>query len=50
MTLFVVGGKPLLDRSLYSALVFVVVATTLFTPAALRWVLQGQSLRVESTN
>ena len=32
-----VGGQPLLDGALYSALVFVVVATTLLTPAALKW-------------
>ncbi len=34
----IAGGKPLLDRQLYSALVFVVLATTLLTPAALKWV------------
>jgi Kef-type K+ transport system membrane component KefB len=33
----VVGGRPLLDGPLYSALVFVVIATTLLTPAALKW-------------
>jgi Kef-type K+ transport system membrane component KefB len=33
----VLAGKPLLDPSLYSALVFVVIATTLITPAALKW-------------
>ena len=32
-----VGGKPVLDPALYSALVFVVLATTLLTPALLRW-------------
>jgi Kef-type K+ transport system membrane component KefB len=36
-TIFI-RGKPLLDHSLYSALVFVVIATTLLTPAALKWV------------
>jgi Kef-type K+ transport system membrane component KefB len=35
-----VGGKPILDGSLYSALVFVVIATTLATPAALKWAFQ----------
>jgi Kef-type K+ transport system membrane component KefB len=33
----VMGAKPLLDASLYSALVFVVIATTLLTPSALKW-------------
>lgn len=32
-----VAGKPLLDAALYSSLVFVVLATTLAAPAALRW-------------
>jgi Kef-type K+ transport system membrane component KefB len=32
-----IGGAPLLDGAQYSALVFVVIATTLFTPAALKW-------------
>jgi len=32
-----VGGKPLLDAKQYSALVTVVVVTTLLTPVALRW-------------
>jgi Kef-type K+ transport system membrane component KefB len=32
-----VAGQPLLDASLYSALVLVVLATALVTPAALRW-------------
>ena len=36
----VIGGKPLLDDAMYSALVFVVIATTLVTPAALKWVFQ----------
>jgi Kef-type K+ transport system membrane component KefB len=31
------GGEPLLDPALYSALVSVVIATTLLTPAALKW-------------
>jgi Kef-type K+ transport system membrane component KefB len=31
------AGKPVLDTALYSALVFVVLATTLSTPPALRW-------------
>jgi Kef-type K+ transport system membrane component KefB len=31
------GGRPVLDEGLYSALVFVVIATTLLTPAALKW-------------
>jgi Kef-type K+ transport system membrane component KefB len=34
----IVRGRPLLDPPLYSALVFVVIATTLLTPAALKWV------------
>ncbi len=32
-----VGGRPLLDARLYSALVTVVILTTLLTPPALRW-------------
>jgi Kef-type K+ transport system membrane component KefB len=32
-----IGGAPLLDPTLYSALVSVVIATTLVTPAALKW-------------
>jgi Kef-type K+ transport system membrane component KefB len=32
-----IGGKPLLDAGQYSAIVTVVVLTTLLTPAALRW-------------
>jgi Kef-type K+ transport system membrane component KefB len=35
-----VEGRPLLDPPLYSALVFVVIASTLLTPAALKWVFQ----------
>lgn len=35
-----IRGKPLLDGPLYSALVFVVIATTLVTPAALKWMFQ----------
>ena len=31
------GGKPILDRTTYSAVVAVVVVTTLVTPPALRW-------------
>jgi len=34
------AGKPLLDASVYSALILVVVATTLVTPPALRWALR----------
>jgi Kef-type K+ transport system membrane component KefB len=34
------AGKPVLDSELYSALVFVIVATTLLTPPALTWALQ----------
>jgi Kef-type K+ transport system membrane component KefB len=41
----VIGGKPLLDGRLYSALVFVVIATTLLTPAALKWIFQRGALR-----
>lgn len=33
----IAGGKPILDAVAYSALVFVVIATTLLTPAVLRW-------------
>jgi Kef-type K+ transport system membrane component KefB len=33
----VAGGKHILDAAAYSALVFVVIATTLLTPGALRW-------------
>jgi Kef-type K+ transport system membrane component KefB len=36
----VIGGRPLLDGPLYSALVFVVIATTLLTPAVLKWTFQ----------
>jgi len=32
-----ISGKPALDPALYSALIFVVIATTLLTPAVLRW-------------
>ncbi len=39
----VIGGRPLLDGPLYSALVFVVIATTLLTPAALKWLFQGEA-------
>ena len=40
-----IGGRPLLDGRQYSALVTVVVLTTLVTPPALRWRLQRLSLR-----
>lgn len=33
------GGKPIVDRALFSAIVFVVMATTLITPPALKWAL-----------
>lgn len=33
------GGRPVIDRALFSAIVFVVMATTLFTPPALVWAL-----------
>jgi Kef-type K+ transport system membrane component KefB len=35
-----IAGQPILDSALYSALVFVVLATTLAAPAALRWTFQ----------
>jgi Kef-type K+ transport system membrane component KefB len=35
-----IGGAPLLDQERYSAIVAVVVVTTLFTPVALRWRLE----------
>jgi Kef-type K+ transport system membrane component KefB len=41
----VVGGKPLLDPTLYSALVSVVIATTLLTPAALKWAFARSDVR-----
>lgn len=34
---FSVGGKPVIDHGTYSALVLVVLVTTLITPAALAW-------------
>jgi Na+:H+ antiporter len=40
-----VGGAPLLDARQYSALVTVVVLTTLATPPALRWRLARQSTK-----
>ena len=40
-----VGDRPLLDSRQYSALVAVVVLTTIITPPALRWRLQRVSLR-----
>jgi Kef-type K+ transport system membrane component KefB len=33
----IAGGRTILDAAAYSALVLVVIATTLLTPAALRW-------------
>ena len=33
----VVAGRPLLEPPLYSALVVVVIVTTLVTPPALKW-------------
>jgi Kef-type K+ transport system membrane component KefB len=36
----VINGKPLLDDAMYSALVFVVIATTLVTPGAIKWIFQ----------
>ncbi len=35
-----IGGHALLDPSLYSALIFVVIVTTLLTPPALKWAFQ----------
>ncbi|MGC3998626.1 MAG: cation:proton antiporter [Anaeromyxobacter sp.] len=35
-----IGGRPLLDAATYSAVVLVVVVTTLVTPPALRWSLR----------
>jgi len=34
---FAIGGRPVIDHGTYSALVLVVVVTTLITPAALAW-------------
>jgi len=44
------GDKPVLDHSLYSALVFVVIATTLVTPAALKWAFAGGFATAESAS
>lgn len=45
----IIRGKPILDGPLYSALVFVVIATTLLTPATLKWVFQrGASVLTSS--
>lgn len=33
----VVGGRPLVDRGVFSAVVMMVIATTLMTPPALKW-------------
>lgn len=32
-----IGGKPVIDNALFSALVVMVIATTVLTPPALKW-------------
>jgi Kef-type K+ transport system membrane component KefB len=44
-----IQGKPVVDGTLYSALVLVVVATTLLTPAALKWASQREQ-QIRSPN
>jgi Kef-type K+ transport system membrane component KefB len=45
----VIGGQPLLDPPLYSALVCVVIATTLLTPALLKSVFQASAPAITSS-
>jgi Kef-type K+ transport system membrane component KefB len=44
-----VGGRPLLDSGTYSAIVIVVLVTTLVTPPALRWSLARRDRRGASS-
>lgn len=39
-----IGGQPVIDRTLYSAVVIMVIVTTLVTPPALRWSLSRRSV------
>jgi Kef-type K+ transport system membrane component KefB len=36
-TTLVIGGRPVLDQSLFSAVVLMVLVTTIVAPAGLRW-------------
>src|SRR5262249_15484909 len=48
MTLLV-GGAPVLDRKAYSAIVTVVILTTLLTPMSVKWSLARRRGRKESS-
>lgn len=46
----VVDGQPLIEAKLFSAIVTVVIATTLITPPALKWSISRHSRRVQSAD
>jgi hypothetical protein len=43
-TALVLDGRPLLSQTAFSALVLMIVVTTLLTPIGLRWALQPTQL------
>jgi Kef-type K+ transport system membrane component KefB len=40
-----VGGKPMVDQKIFSAIVIMVITTTLVTPPALKWSFERRHLR-----